>query len=753
MMIQATCRGYAVAQFMQPEPARYAHAPNLQATTFMQPEQGYYAHHPGRFVYLKDDESGELFSVPYEPVRQQPERFVFSVSQCDLLWAVEHLGLRVELRLALPADDVVELWSLTVSNLSARARRISVTPYFPIGYMSWMNQSGEYRPDLGGIVASSVTPYQKVEDYFKQQHFKDKTYFLCESAPDSWEANQQAFEGEGGLHAPSALQGAELAKGDARYETPAAIVQYKLALDCGAATTKRFLFGPAFDDAEIVLMRERYLSGGAFARSAAGYAQYMAGGSGCLRIATPDKELDNFVNYWLPRQVFYHGDVNRLSTDPQTRNYLQDNMGMSYIEPCVMRRALLHALSQQESSGAMPDGILLAAGAELKFINQVPHTDHCVWLPIALDAYLAETADWALLDEVVCGATVAERMGRAMDWLLSQRDARGLSLIAQGDWCDPMNMVGYKGRGVSGWLTVAAAYALTLWAGMCEQMANHSGAPAQARHFHAGAQAMNAAANEHLWDGRWFARGITDDGVKFGVQADSEGRIFLNPQAWAMLSGAASEQQRTCMLAEIEEQLYSPYGVTMFAPPYTQMRDDVGRLTQKHPGSAENGAVYNHAAIFYIYSLYQVGEGERAFHLLRQMIPGPDTADLLQRGQLPVFIPNYYRGAHRQYPRTAGRSSQLFNTGTVSWAYRCIIEGLCGLKGDAKGLSIAPSMPAGWDSMQVERSFRGAQLKFAIRRADVGVLQVWLGGTRLAQGRIDGVVAGMRYEIEVLVPR
>jgi cellobionic acid phosphorylase len=754
MMIQATCRGYAVAQFMQPEPAKYAHAPNLEARTFMQPEQAYYAHHPGRFVYIKDEETGQLFSAPYEPVRRQPDSFVFSVGKSDLLWVVEHLGLRVELRLGLPTDDVVELWSLKVSNLSGRARKISVTPYFPIGYMSWMNQSGEYRADLGGIVASSVTPYQKVEDYFKNKNLKDKTYFLCEDAPDSWEVNQAVFEGEGGLHQPSALQSDALGNGDARYETPAAVVQYKLALAPCAMVEKRFLFGPAFDDAEIASMRERYLSAAAFARTAADYAAYIAGGSGCLRIETPDAGFDNFVNHWLPRQVFYHGDVNRLTTDAQTRNYLQDNMGMSFVQPQRMRAAFLHALSQQEESGAMPDGILLAEGAELKYINQVPHTDHCVWLPVSLKAYLDETADWALLDEVVVDGTgrseaVAVRVGRAMEWLLQERDERGLSFIAQGDWCDPMNMVGYKGRGVSGWLTVAAAYALNLWAGMCEQL----GAPEQARRFREGAADMNRAANAHLWDGRWFARGITDDNVKFGVKEDREGRIYLNPQAWAILSGAASAEQRAVMIAEIEEQLYSPYGVTMFAPPYSKMRDDVGRVTQKHPGSAENGAVYNHAAIFYIYSLYIIGEGARAYALLRQMIPGPGEADYLQRGQLPVFIPNYYRGAHREYPRTAGRSSQLFNTGTVSWAYRCVVEGLCGLRGDAAGLAIAPSLPAGWDGMQVERSFRGAQFKLNIRRAAVDAVEVWQDGHRLPQARVDGVAAGQRYELDVLVPR
>ena len=754
MMIQATCRGYAVAQFMQPEPAKYAHAPNLQAKSFMQPEQAYYAHHPGRFVYVQDEQTEQLFSVPYEPVRARSDTFVFSVGKADILWSVEHLGLRVELRLSLPADDVVELWSLKVTELSGRPRKISITPYFPIGYMSWMNQSGEYRADLGGIVASSITPYQRVEDYFKNKQLKDKTYFLCESAPDSFEVNQAVFEGEGGLHNPSALQQRGLGNGDARYETPAAAVQYRLSLAPGETVEKRFLFGPALDDAEIALMRERYLSAGAFARTALEYRAYIAEGAGCLRIATPDKELDNFVNHWLPRQVFYHGDVNRLTTDPQTRNYLQDNMGMCYVKPEVARRAFLTALSQQEASGAMPDGILIAEGAELKYINQVPHTDHCVWLPVALQAYLDETADWQLLDEVVPDAgghreTVAVRMGRAMDWLLKERDARGLSFIAQGDWCDPMNMVGYKGRGVSGWLTVAAAYALKLWAGICEQ----AGDGAAARHFAAGSDAMNRAANEHLWDGRWFARGITDDNVKFGVKDDVEGRIYLNPQAWAMLSGAADAQQRAAMFDEIEAQLYSPYGVTMFAPPYSKMREDVGRVTQKHPGSAENGAVYNHAAVFYIFSLYAAGEGERAYRLLRQMLPGPEMSDYLQRGQLPVFIPNYYRGAHREYPRTAGRSSQLFNTGTVSWAYRCLIEGLCGLKGDAGGLGIAPNLPAGWDSMQVERSFRGARFKLSIRRADVAAIQVWQHGKQLPRARVDAPGAGDVFELDVLVPR
>ncbi|KQW41150.1 MULTISPECIES: GH36-type glycosyl hydrolase domain-containing protein [unclassified Roseateles] len=743
MMIQVTCRGYATAQFMQPEPAKYAHAPNLEAKTFMQPEQAYYAHHPGRFVYVKDEDTGELFSAPYEPVRAALDSFSFVVGRHDLSWTVEHLGLRVEMTLGLPTDDVAELWELRVTNVSGRPRRISVVPYFPIGYMSWMNQSAEYRADLGGIVASSVTPYQKVADYFKNQALKDKTYFLCEHTPDGWEASQSAFEGEGGLHRPSALQAERLAGGDARYETPVASVQYRLALAAGGSQTYRFLFGPALDDAEIAGMRETYLSEAGFARARAAYADYIDSGRGCLRITTPDADFDRFVNHWLPRQVFYHGDVNRLSTDPQTRNYLQDNLGMAYIAPAVTRAALLHALSQQEANGAMPDGILLIEGAELKYINQVPHTDHCVWLPVCLQAYLDETGDFALLEVAVNDLTVAQRLDAAMAWLQQDRDARGLSFIAQGDWCDPMNMVGYKGRGVSGWLTVAAAYAMTLWAGISAD----AGRADAAVRWRAAAQELNDAANRHLWDGDWFARGITDDDVVFGVSSDTEGRIYLNPQSWAMLSGAASEEQRVKMLAAIDEQLDTPHGTAMFAPPYAGMRDDVGRVTQKHPGSAENGAVYNHAASFYIHALYDVGEADRAWQALRRMIPGPDQADLLQRGQLPVFIPNYYRGAHQQYPRTAGRSSQLFNTGTAAWAYRCVIEGLCGLRGHAEGLLVEPQLPSDWDSLSAEREFRGARFHLQVRRT--GVNRVLLDGQPLPDGLVRRIEAGREYRLDV----
>ncbi|KAL2107364.1 hypothetical protein VUR80DRAFT_5324 [Thermomyces stellatus] len=756
MMIQPTCRGYATAQFMQPEPAKYSHAPNLQAKTFMQPEQNYYTHHPGRFVYVKDEETGDLFSAPYEPVRAKLDRFNFSAGKSDIVWTAEFKGIRVDMKLGLPTEDVAELWTITVTNTSGRPRRVSVYPYFTVGYMSWMNQSSEHRPDLGGIVASCITPYQKVEDYWKNKYLKDRTYFLWETEPTSWDAMHDTFEGEGGLHAPSGItESEELGRNVSNYETPIAVAQYRLSLKEDESTDLRFIFGPAFDLREALDMRTKYLSKEAFDKAARDYSEYISRGGGCLRIETPDADLNHVVNHWLPRQVFYHGDVNRLTTDPQTRNYLQDNMGMSLIRPSMARHSIIHSLSQQEPTGAMPDGIILVPGAELKYINQVPHTDHCVWLPMALELYLAETADYAILDEVVRTEngdefTVFERLGRAMDWLLKDRDHRGLSYIAQGDWCDPMNMVGYKGRGVSGWLTVATAYALNVWASICEQQGKNDAA----QRYRRSAEEVNDAANKHLWDGDWYARGITDDDVVFGVKKDVEGRMWLNPQSFSILSGAADKDKTDRILREVEKRLDTPYGVQMFAPAFSKMREDVGRVTQKYAGSAENGSVYNHAAVFYVYSLYSIGEADRAYALLRKMIPGPADEDYVQRGQLPIYIPNYYRGAWQRYPRTAGRSSHLFNTGTAAWVYRCVVEGLCGLKGDAEGLKVEPQLPKRWEGIKVVRQFREATFVVDIRRSpDVDAVQVTSAGEVLPGGRVTGIKPGATYELSVLIPQ
>ncbi|MEM6900073.1 MAG: NdvB protein [Pseudomonadota bacterium] len=754
MLLQLNCRGYAVAQHMQPEPAQYSHGPGVEQKTFMQPEQPLYAHHPGRFVYVRDRINGALFSAPYEPTRAVPDSFVFSAGRSDASWRVHKDQISIHMSVSLPLDDVAELWSVEVCNLSeGRERELDLFPCFSIGYMSWMHQGAEYSPELGGIIARSVTPYQKLEDYPRIKAFKDQTVLLHGDIPQAWETCRDRFEGEGGIQRPDAVTRGQLSNGNALYETPVAAFQYRLTLAPGERRHFRFVFAPVQNEKQASKLRDRYLSQHGFERSLQRVNEYLDAHRGCLSIKTPDPDYDQFVNHWLDRQVFYHGDANRLTTDPQTRNYLQDAMGMVYVDPQHSRRAILKTLTQQKEDGALPEGVMLNGDGKLKYINQIPHTDHCVWLPVALEAYLNETNDYALLnDTVICdhrSLTVLQRTTMAMRWLVNNRDSRGLSLIAQGDWCDPLNMAGYKGLGVSGWLTIGSAHALQLWG----DIAAAAGHQDIAQEMAGAAAEFHQAAQRHLWDGDWFARGIADDGKAFGVNADQEGKIWLNPQSWSLISGVATEEQRRKIKRAVHQHLSTEFGPVVLAPAYTSMQEHIGRVTQKFPGSAENGSIYNHAAMFCIYALYLDADSDLAFEEIKRIVPSALDERVLQREQLPVFLPNYYRGAVKQFPRTAGRSSQLCHTGACSWLYRVTVEQMFGLRGTRAGLLVDPQLPAVWDHAHITRRFRGAVFSVELHRDPVVENPlIAVDGRPLATNLIENIQDGRHYQVSVTLP-
>jgi cellobionic acid phosphorylase len=748
MMIQATCRGYATAQFMQPEPAKYAHGPTLAAKTFMQPEHPYFAHHAGRFFYIKDNVSNELMSAPYEPVRSPWDEFHFEPGLADIRWRLTKNNIEITIVLSLAPNDAAECWQMTVKNTGNDLCDLSVTPYFPVGYASWMNQSADFDPQLNAVVSKCITPYQKLEDYPKQKHFKDWTFLSASIKPDSWSARLQSFEGEGGLHNPDALMANVLDQKPALYECPACIMKFNFKLDAGESKNIEFLFGAAESNQEIEKLTQSLFNKDVVEQTRLEQESTIRNAIQHFNLESPDADFNAVANIWLPRQLFYHGDSQRLTTDPQTRNYLQDAMGMTYLNPEHTRAALLTALSQQHASGQMPDGILLEGATELKFINQIPHTDHGVWVILCIQAYLQETAESELLTlrlpfkDSDQSKTVFEHVCLTLKWLMDDCNEQGLSYIAQGDWCDPMNMVGPKGIGVSAWLTQALAVALKRWADICQQY----GYLEESEAYTAAYEQQLTVINEHLWDGQWYIRGITDELRRFGTHEDEEGQIFLNTQSWALLANAASEQQKQQLLNAVKDKLDTPYGAMLCAPAFTHMHEHIGRVTQKFPGSAENGSVYNHACMFWCAGLFEANETDRAFQALYDLWAFEQQNGLTQRGQLPIYAPNYYRGAYYQHPSTAGRSSRLFNTGTVAWAYQLMIEKLAGLTGTRSGLKVKSKLPSHWPTMKITRTFRGASISLQVVRDETQTTDTLLcNGNSVSQFELSDLTPGQHY--------
>ena len=721
---------------------------------FMQPNSTTYAE-PLRSFYLRDDATGKLWSVPFDPVQVEPQEFEFSPGLADIRWRVTVDNVEVSLRVLIPREDQVELWTVTVLNRDARPRRLSLYPYFPVGQVGWITQVSKYDAALGGIVIDYFPYYVKVEDYYKLRKRKNWLFCVGDRKPVAAETNLREFLGGCGAHNPAALRLPKLAGGEAHYEPSVMALQYALRLAPGKATTLNLAFGPAQDRADIARLVGTYLKPGGVEQALQNVERYLESIAPAVQIDTPDADFNHFVNHWLPQQTHFCGGLVRMDGDPCVRNAYQDAMGATFNLPHKARYWYCTVYGHQHADGFMPHGAPLAEGVDRAMINTIPHRDMNVWPPLALSFYMQETGDLTILDEIVGfkdspeTATVYDHVCRGLEWQLRDRTKRRLCRIGEGDWDDPLNMAGWKEKGESIWLTEALAIALDTWAEVAEKTDDGERAARYRREANVSRRAINRLA----WDGAWYARGTTDAGRWFGTKADKEGKIFLNAQSWAMICGAADtpERIRACVKA-VNHHLMTPSGPMTMAPAFTSMHEDIGKITQKTPGTNENGSVYSHAAAFYVYGLFRARQAEEGFRVLRTLLTGAGSNPLSRSQQLPLYLPNSYRGV--ACGTTAGRASGHWGTGTCAWYYRTAITELLGVRGEFAGLRIDPQLPASWDRAALWRQFRGARFNICIERSKaVNQVQASLDGKALKTNLIPFQKAGSVHAVQVLIPQ
>lgn len=735
LYIQADQRGNVSAHFNQPQFTRYSESL--------------------RCFYVRDEETGEFWSAPFDPVQAPAEAFAFSVGLDDLRWTNLTHGIETFLRLFVPRGDNVEAWAATLANRTRRTRRLSVFSYFPIGSPGPLYQRGDFDPNLNGIVFWHFPSHSDADEYWALKKRHNFTFCLADRRPGAYETTRDAFAGPTGLHSPGQLLRRRLTNRPCFMDPCAAVLQFPLVLKPGKAATLRFLFGPARDRAHIRRLRTRYLRPGGFERAGRAVEAFRKAHAPSVLIETPDLELNHFINHWLPKQTIYCGYNQRMSLVPCVRNCLQDAMGLVFNAPARARELFLKVFEEQADDGALWMSVMLAP-LSLGRGFEAKHRDKNVWSAFALQHYLLETGDFSLLREKVRfkdkpgrQATVFEHVCLGLDWLLKDRTPRGLNLLGEGDWCDPLNMAGIRMKGESVWLSQALVHSLDMWADVAAQV---MGERAIASRYRREAVKLRRAIDRYAWDGGWYAAGFTDDGRPFGVRSEREGRLWLNAQSWALIGGVATGRRAEAVIRNVGRLIESPNGPVVCGPAYTAMREDIGRVTIKTPGTNENGSFYCHAGSFWAYALYLQRRPDLSFRALRRILPGgrgnPNT--VARAGQLPLYIPNMFRGPGAGW--TAGQSSHSPGTGTAAWFYRLAVGHLLGVRAEPGGLRLDPQLPRAWRRARVWRCFRDAEFEIVIRRdRRARKPRVVLDGQPLDGNLVPLQPAGSRHRVTVTI--
>lgn len=655
-----------------------------------------------RRIYLRDLASQEVHAFPAAATE-----VVFG--QGYTTWRGTWQGIAIELQIAVTDKLPAELWTVRLTDTTGRNRELDLIAALQI------DLSGYPTPFHITSIRSEFEPAHNLLKFINIDVACTHPYFngfaACDQPVQHYDAAGMMFAGQGGLDNPGSLQG-----GGNLTDTPyggygaIAALQTAVSPDGNQSRTVRFVFGTYDQPAELDAGLESLFAQPPELRR--GPTPSDRARNDRFRMKTPDAELDRLFNSWAKHNLQFCIHWTRIYSRG-FRDVLQDAMGATTIDPDQSREKILAALGHVYQSGRC-----VRAWDAVNTLQNELYTDGPIWIPLALNAYLAETGDFALLDEVVPWhdggeASVFDHLLRALDFLYGDRDERGLCRIHDGDWADMCQTLGREGRGVGVWLSIALYNALNETA----KLARHLGKSDLAGQMLARAAEMKMAVNAHGWDGGWYLFAHNDENRAIGTAAAKEGRIFLNPQSWAVLSGLAEGERKEACLKAIDTELDSTVGPYLLAPAYTDRDAGVGSVTGSPTGVIENGSCYCHAAAFKIVADCVAGRGGQAYKTLRAIMPGGDADQRNENADCPPFAFTNSRAA-MWHPYLAGRSLGLWITGTVAWSWVACTEWILGIRKTFDGLIVDPCIPAHWDGFTVHRLYRGCTYEISVENPE-----------------------------------
>jgi len=668
-------------------------------------------------LYLRDDDSGELWSATPAPVDGDGAYRVvhgagFSTFEHD------HDGIRTVLHLGVPDGVAVKVSHLSLTNGSERPRTLTLT-----AYAEWT--LGARRDESQFQVQTRFVGEHGA--IFAKNHFDplftDWTSFLAISEPvRSHTANRLTFLGRhGSAHAPAALREPALDGVTGVGMDPCAALQFTVTLAPGEIRHVSTLLGAARTEAAaretIEALRPPSVAARAVSASTDAWDQRL----GAITVSTPDAAFDAMMNKWSLYQAISCRMWARMGLYQSSgaygfRDQLQDSMAFLYAAPELAREHILRAAARQFLEGDVQHWWHPHSGRGVR----TRFSDDLVWLPYVVDQYVLVTGDVAILDEYAPfismrelapneheiyelpavteeHGSIYEHCRRALHRACTT-GPHGLPLIGTGDWNDGMSRVGAEGRGESVWLAWFLIRTLRSFAAH----ADRRGDSAEATFMREWADRYAAAAETHGWDGAWYRRAYYDNGNPIGSASSDECKIDSIAQSWSVISRAAPDDRQAQAMASFDEQLVREDArlIVLLTPPFDGTADDPGYIRGYLPGVRENGGQYTHAALWAVLATAMRGDADRAFELFQMLNPLTHTAtpDAAARYKVEPYVvaADVYTS-----PSHLGRGGWTWYTGSASWMYRVGIESLLGFTKVGDRLTITPRVPSTWDSFQI----------------------------------------------------
>lgn len=710
---------------------------------------------PGHYVYIRDNETNDYWSISWQPVGKPLDKAKYSCRHglSYSVYACEYDKIKASQTLCVPIGDDVELWDVTLENTDDRERSLSIFSYAEFSYHHIMIDNQNFQMSMycaGSSYEDGIIEYDLFYEEFGFQ------YFTASFRSDGYDCLRDKFIGSYRTEDnPEAVGRGSCSGSQELGNNHCASLQKNIVLKPGEKVRLIFLLGEG-DRKAGRKMREKYRDFSQVDKAYETLRAFWQKKMDKLQIQTPNEGMNTMINTW----TLYQSEINIMfsrfasfievggRTGLGYRDTAQDAMTIPHFNPAMCKKRIVQLLKGLVSEGYglhlfQPEWFEEDTGKKpFQSPTVIPEpdknsrvhgirdacSDDALWLVGAVTEYIKETGEIEFLSQKVTYAdegedTVYDHLKTILDFSAREVGASGICKGLRADWNDCLNL----GGGESAMVSFLHYWALQNFV----ELAAYLGRGEDATKYRECAVRVKEACDRELWDGKWYIRGITKTRRKIGTKDDVEGKVHLESNAWAVLSGAAPREKGILAMDSVDEYLYTPYGLLLNAPSYTKPDDEIGFVTRVYPGLKENGAVFSHPNPWAWAAECMLGRGDRAMKFYDALCPYFQNDRIELREAEPYSYCQFIMGRdHTGF----GRARHPFMTGSGGWAYFAATRYILGIRPQMDFLEINPCIPKEWERFQVTREWRGAVYQICVKNPSgvmKGIKELWLDGRQV----------------------
>ena len=657
-----------------------------------------------RLVYVKDKKTNEFYSA-----NRNYDDLPFDIYECHVGLGYHKIiskyqGLRVEMTILVPVNDYAEIIHTKIINESNEVKDLSVYMYNrPHVNLTWHTpySYADYDEKMGGVYFTHIG--FNIDEKF------DRVLVKPSEKPTSYETYDDKFKGVyNSLANPIGLHSERLTCSACTFDDYfSCAMQFDISLNPDEVKELNYVTVIGKTDEEVLEQADKYYTNEDFYVEFGKQVAFNDIYTNRYLVKTPDEHINQLINFWLKRQVSLGKTWGRVY-GKGFRDVLQDTLAFTPLDPDFAKNRIMNTLRYQFENG---NSIRM-----FEPIMDEPYQDVAAWIPATVLAYLKETNDPTILDEMVnyyqseLKESIYEHMKRGISYLLSIRGEHNLVLWGGGDWNDSLNNCGRKWIGESVWLSIATVKAINDFEKICRRYKSDD----IIDEFVQKREILKKAILEHGFEKDHFIYGYNDVRDKIGSEDAAEGKIYLNPQTWSVLAEVVEGEDAIKVMNTVEAKLKCDYGYVQVYPSYSVGTDDIGRASYFQPGTFENGSVYNHGVSFKIAADLKLRLNDRAYQTLK-MISYDNPANE-NSGMEAYAFSNMFLGP--ECTCRTGYAPSAWITGTAGWIYNDITELMLGIKPNFDSLIIDPCLPSHWNEVEISKIYQSTKYKIKLIRSD-----------------------------------